>query len=217
MNAMDNEASSKSLDSLLNFETVQHFNNAEHEAKRYDQYLCRYQDASYKTQTSLSLLNFGQGAIFSTGMTAMMLLAGYDIAEGALTVGDLVMVNGLLFQLSIPLNFLGSVYRELRQSLIDMENLYELTLEKNDVLEKPNASDLMLKDDKGAEIVFDNVSFSYTDDRPIFQGVSFTVPRGSTVALVGPSGCGKSTALRLLYRFCDVWGVGGGEGVERGG
>ena len=203
MNALENEASSKAVDSLINYETVKYFNNEEYEADRYDVSLRGYQKAASKTQTSLSLLNFGQHAIFSTGMTAMMVLAAHGVVDGTMTVGDLVLVNGLLFQLSLPLNFVGSVYRELRQALIDMDQMFTLRQQHPQVVSAPNAKTL---DVKGASIEFEDVKFGYEDGggRQIFDGVNFHLPAGQTMAVVGGSGAGKSTVLRLLYRFFDA-------------
>lgn len=201
MNRADTAASSKAVDSLLNFETVKYFGNEEHEAQNYAQFLKQYGNAHVKTQASLSFLNFGQNAIFSTALTTIMLMTSHHIAAGTMTIGDLVMVNGLLFQLSLPLNFLGTVYREVQQSLVDMEALFSLLATPGTrEAQKSNAPALMLKNgDAGATVTFDDVSFGYTDDRRILDHVSFEVPSASTAAIVGPSGCGKSTVLRLLY------------------
>jgi ATP-binding cassette subfamily B (MDR/TAP) protein 7 len=168
---------------------------------RYDLALKAYENASIKVATSLALLNTGQNLIFSSALTAMMYLAADGVATGALTVGDLVMVNQLVFQLSVPLNFLGSVYRELRQSLLDMETLFNLQKVNIAVKEVPNAKPLQLK---GGNIKFENVTFGYHPDRPILKGLNLDIPAGKKVAIVGPSGCGKSTILRLLFRFYDV-------------
>jgi ABC-type transport system involved in Fe-S cluster assembly fused permease/ATPase subunit len=200
MNALDNEANTKAIDSLLNYETVKYFNNEAHEVKRYDECLKGYQAASLKTNTSLSFLNFGQSLIFSSGLTGVMLLAAQDIKNGTLTVGDLVMVNGLLFQLSFPLNFVGSVYREVKQSLIDVEAMMGLSKIPPSIKDSPSSKPLFLS--RGG-IDFDNVHFTYTDREPILDGLSFSIQAGSRTAIVGSSGCGKSTILRLLYRFYD--------------
>ena len=199
MNAYENKASAIAFDSLINYETVKYFNNESVEINRYNTMLKQYAEMAVKTQSSLSLLNFGQNAIFSAGLTIIMVLAANGILHHTMTVGDLVMVNGLLFQLSIPLNFVGTVYREVRQSLIDMETMMSLQSVTSSVVDKPNAPLLQLT---GGEIKFENVSFSFKD-RMILNNASFTVPAGKTVAIVGASGSGKSTLLRLLYRFYD--------------
>ena len=199
MNHYENTASAIAFDSLINYETVKYFNNERQEIDRYGAALRQYAEMAVKTQSSLSLLNFGQNAIFSAGLTAIMILAAKGIVQGAMTVGDLVMVNGLLFQLSIPLNFVGTVYREVRQSLIDMETMMSLQAVSPAVQDKEGAKPLQLQ---GGEIRFENVSFSFRD-RPILVNASFTIPAGRTVAIVGASGSGKSTILRLMYRFYD--------------
>ncbi|KAK0283815.1 Iron-sulfur clusters transporter atm1, mitochondrial [Friedmanniomyces endolithicus] len=201
-NAAENRGATVELDSLINYEAVKYFNNEKYEAKRYDSALKEYEDASIKVATSLAYLNTGQNLIFSTALTGMMYMAAQGVAEGSLTVGDLVMVNQLVFQLSVPLNFLGSVYRELRQSLLDMETLFNLQKVNIAVQEKPNASPLTLN--QGGVVRFENVSFAYRPDRPILSDLTMTIPAGRKVAIVGPSGCGKSTILRLLFRFYDV-------------
>ena len=201
-NAADNKASTVAVDSLINYEAVKYFNNEKYEVGRYNQALIQYEKSSIKVATSLAFLNTGQNLIFSTALTAMMYLAADGVAKGALTVGDLVMVNQLVFQLSVPLNFLGSVYRELRQSLLDMETLFNLQKVNVAIKEPLNAKPLLLT--KGGEIKFENVTFGYHPDRPILKNLSFTIPAGKKIAIVGPSGCGKSTILRLLFRSYNV-------------
>lgn len=201
-NAADNKGSTVAVDSLINYEAVKYFNNEKFEVGRYDTALKQYEKSSIKVATSLAFLNTGQNLIFSSALTAMMYLAADGVAKGNLTVGDLVMVNQLVFQLSVPLNFLGSVYRELRQSLLDMETLFNLQKVNVAIKEDPNAKPLELTN--GGEIVFENVTFGYHADRPILKNLSFTIPAGKKIAVVGPSGCGKSTILRLLFRFYDV-------------
>ncbi|RTE70559.1 Iron-sulfur clusters transporter ATM1, mitochondrial [Fusarium euwallaceae] len=201
-NAADNKASTVAVDSLINYEAVKYFNNEKFEVARYDKALQQYERNSIKVATSLAFLNSGQNLIFSSALTGMMYLAAEGVASGGLTVGDLVMVNQLVFQLSVPLNFLGSVYRELRQSLLDMETLFNLQKVNANIKEKPDAKPLVLS--KGGEIKFENVNFAYHPDRPILRNLSLTIPAGKKVAVVGPSGCGKSTLLRLLFRSYDV-------------
>ncbi|GAM36489.1 ATP-binding cassette transporter [Talaromyces pinophilus] len=201
-NAADNKGATVAVDSLINYEAVKYFNNEAYEVARYDKALKAYEDASIKVTTSLAFLNSGQNMIFSSALAAMMYLAADGVATGQLTVGDLVMVNQLVFQLSVPLNFLGSVYRELRQSLLDMETLFNLQKVNVTVKERPDAKALDLS--RGGEIRFENVTFGYHPDRPILKNATFTIPAGAKFAVVGPSGCGKSTILRLLFRFYDV-------------
>jgi len=201
-NAADNAGATVAVDSLINFEAVKFFNNEKYEVGRYDTALSDYEKASIKITTSLSFLNAGQNLIFSSALSAMMYLAADGVAAGSMTIGDLVMVNQLVFQLSVPLNFLGSVYRELRQSLLDMETLFNLQKVNIAVKEpeKPNALQL----NKGGEIKFENVTFGYNKDRMILRNLNLTIPAGQKIAIVGPSGCGKSTILRLLFRFYDA-------------
>lgn len=187
-------------ESLYAFFSVQYFNNERHEIAKYDRALIEYEKSSVKVATSLAALNSGQSAIFSTSLTVMMLLAAQNVINGSMTVGDLILVNQLVFQLSLPLNFLGSVYRELRQSLIDMETMF--SLEKMPIIGEDMLDAPPLRLSSG-EIRFENVTFGYHPDRPIFKDCSFVVPAGLKTAFVGPSGCGKSTLFRLLFRFYE--------------
>lgn len=202
MNQAENEAGNKAVDSLINYETVKYFNNEEFEATRYSDVLKKYEMASLKTSSSLAVLNIGQNAIFSVALTAIMMLAAKEITQGNMTVGDLVMVNGLLFQLSIPLGFLGSVYREIRQALLDMQSMFTLMNVDSRVHIMPNAPQLILNSDN-ASIEFKNVSFSYEEGKPIFNKLSFIIPAGKKIAFVGGSGSGKSSMVRLLFRFFE--------------
>ncbi|CAJ0594372.1 unnamed protein product [Cylicocyclus nassatus] len=203
MNQADNDAGNKAVDSLINYETVKYFNNEEFEADRYDYYLQKFERASLKTTSSLALLNFTQNAIFSAGLIGVMYLAAHKIAAGEATVGDLVLANTLLFQLSIPLNFLGSVYREVRQGLVDMNTMFSLLHLKAKIVEKPNAKDLVVSGND-INIKIENVHFGYLPQKPILNGLTMEIPAGKKVAVVGGSGSGKSTLVRLLYRLYDA-------------
>ena len=200
-NKADQQAASVALDSLINYEAVKIFNNEALQTNKYDLALSKYRDASIKVATSLAFLNSGQNLIFTTALTTMMYMACQGVVAGDLTVGDLVLINQLVFQLSVPLNFLGSVYRELKQSLLDMEALFKLQKQPIEIKSKPNAPPIKIND---GEIKFNNVSFSYNEGRKILDNCSFTIPAGQKVAIVGPSGSGKSTILRLLFRFYDI-------------
>lgn len=189
MNQAENEAGNKAIDSLINYETVKYFNNEQFEAKRYDVSLKKYEDASLKTSSSLAMLNFGQNVIFSISLSAIMLLAAKEIAAGRMTVGDLVMVNGLLFQLSIPLGFLGSVYREVRQALLDMETMFKLMSLESLIKDDPNTAYLAV-DNSNASIEFRNVNFQYESGKKVFEDLNFVIPAGKKIAIVGGSGSG---------------------------
>ena len=201
MNRSDTEANTRAVDSLLNYETVKYFTNEKTELARFDHAIAQYEKAGIKTSTSLGWLNFGQAAIFALGMTVSMLLSANAVIRGEQTIGDFVLIHLFLIQLSQPLNFIGAVYREIRQSLTDIEVLFDLLETPAEIVDLPNACDLTVQ--SGA-ICFDNVHFHYADDRPILRGISFDVPAGKTVAIVGQSGAGKSTISRLLCRFYDV-------------
>jgi len=201
MNDSDTDANSKAVDSLLNFETVKYFGNEELEAKRFDSSMARYEKAAIKMWTSLGFLNFGQGLIFWTGMIVIGVLAANGVINGKYSVGDFVLINTFMLQVYRPLNFIGFVYREIRQGLADIEAMFLLLDQKPEIVDKPDAKSIVIS---GASIRFDNVSFHYDSDRPILKNVSFEVPAGKTIAVVGPSGAGKSTISRLIYRFYDV-------------
>lgn len=201
MNNSDTDANSKAIDSLLNFETVKYFGNEHMEAERFDRSMEKYEAAATKTWTSLGWLNFGQTVIFSFGMLACMVLSALAVQRGEQTLGDFVLINMFLMQLSIPLNFIGFVYREIRQGLTDIEAMFDLLEVPAEVKDKPDAKTL---DVDGGVIRFNSVDFHYDSNRPILKDVSFEVPAGKTVAIVGPSGAGKSTISRLLYRFYDI-------------
>lgn len=201
MNDQDKDANQKAIDSLLNFETVKYFGAEQREADRYDNAMAGYENASLRTISSLGMLNAGQSVILNTGLVLALLLAARDVMSGELTVGGFVMVNAYMMQVMMPLNYLGYVYREIRQSLVDMGEMFDLLGQPAEITDKPDAPDLQVQ---GGRIQLDNVHFSYEPDRPILQGISLTLEAGQTLAIVGPSGSGKSTIGRLLFRFYDV-------------
>ena len=200
MNEMDTEANTKSIDSLINYETVKYFCNETHEYKRFDKSLEGYEKAAIKNIKTLSILNAGQAVIIGVGLIALMAMAGSGVVAGTMSIGDFVLINTFLIQLYLPLNFLGFVYRQIKQSLIDMDKMFELMEISPQIVDVPDASPLIIKQ---GEVEFDNLCFGYTGDRNILRNVSFKVPSGKTVAIVGPSGAGKSTISRLLFRFYD--------------
>ncbi len=200
MNETDQDANTKAIDSLLNFETVKYFGAEEREAARYDRTMARYEALSIKTYTSLAVLNAGQAVIFSIGLGVVMIMSVQGIRSGRNTVGDFVLVNAMMIQLYQPLNFMGLVYREVKQAIIDIELMFNILDQPPEVVDKPGARDLLVTEGR---LVFDNVQFSYDPGRQILRGVSFEVPPGKTVAVVGPSGAGKSTLSRLLFRFYE--------------
>ncbi len=209
MNDQDQDAHQKAVDSLLNYETVKYFSAEDREAARYDTSMAAYQRAALKTASSLAFLNGGQAFILAVSMVTVMLMTAQSVASGELTVGAFVMVNAFMIQITMPLNFLGTVYREIRQSLVDMREMYELVDHGAEVVDRPDAAALV--DPVGA-VRFENVAFAYGPDRPILKDVSFEIPPGKTVAVVGPSGAGKSTIARLLFRFYEV--TAGGLSVD---
>jgi len=201
-NEFDSAAHTKAIDSLLNYETVKYFGNEAYEANRYDESLERLRKARLKSQTSLSLLNTGQQLIIAAALVAMLWRATQGVVDGRMTLGDLVMINAFMIQLYIPLNFLGVLYREIKQSLTDLDKMFVLMDREREVADVPNAPDLNCQ--QGAHLKFESVSFAYEPDRPILHNISFEIPTGKTVAVVGPSGSGKSTLARLMFRFYDV-------------
>ena len=203
MNKQDTDAAQKAIDSLLNFETVKYFGAEAREAKRYDAAMAGYEAAALKTSYSLAALNFGQALLITAGLTIVMVMAGLQVRAGALTVGDFVMVNAVMIQITMPLNFLGTVYREIRQALVDMGQMFDLLEQPKEITTKPGAPDLKVT---GGSISLRNIAFSYEADRQILRDVSLEIPAGQTVAIVGSSGSGKSTIGRLLFRFYDVTG-----------
>ena len=203
MNDQDTDANQKAIDSLLNFETVKYFGAEAREASRYDTAMEKYESASLKTQYSLAFLNFGQTFLITGGLVAVMVMAAIGVQNGTLTVGDFVMVNAYMIQITMPLNFLGTVYREIRQALVDMGEMFDLLEQPSEVRDKPGAPALAVT---GGAVELDDVHFAYNPDRDILKGVSLRVEPGQKVAIVGPSGSGKSTIGRLLFRFYDVTG-----------
>jgi ATP-binding cassette, subfamily B, heavy metal transporter len=203
MNDSDTDANVKAIDSLLNYETVKYFGAEEREARRYDRAMARYEEASVQAYVSLAVLNAGQATIFTIGLATVMVMCAYGIKDGSKTVGDFVMINAMMIQLYQPLNFMGMVYREIKQAVIDIERMFAILAREPEIEDKPGAKPLAVK--RGA-IRFENVSFAYEPDRQILKDVSFEVPAGHRVAVVGPSGAGKSTISRLLFRFYEVSG-----------
>jgi ABC-type transport system involved in Fe-S cluster assembly fused permease/ATPase subunit len=203
MNDQDTRANQRAIDSLLNYETVKYFNAEEREAGRYDEAMAAYAEAAVKTNNSLAYLNLGQGLLINFGLIVVMVMAARGVQAGTLTVGDFVMVNTYMIQITTPLNFLGSMYRDIRQALVDMDEMFHLLEQPAEVVDRPNAKPLAIA---GGEIVFDRVEFGYDPERPILKGLSLRVPPGQRVAVVGSSGAGKSTIGRLLFRFYDVTG-----------
>jgi ATP-binding cassette subfamily B protein len=203
MNDSDTDANVKAIDSLLNYETVKYFSAEEREAARYDRAMARYEDASVRAYTSLAVLNAGQAVIFTIGLAVVMVMCAFEIKSGSKTVGDFVLINAMMIQLYQPLNFMGMVYREIKQAITDIEIMFSILTREPEIKDVANALQLKVK---SGTIRFENVRFSYEAARPILKGISFEVPAGKTVAVVGPSGAGKSTISRLLFRFYDLSG-----------
>jgi len=201
MNRLDSSANAMAVDGLINYETVKYFNNDHYEINRYDETLNEWEEAAVKSQASMSLLNFGQGSIIAIGVTTMMFYATKGVVDGEMTIGDLVLVNALMLQLFIPLNFLGIIYRSMMHSLADIDLMFVLLDKKSDVVDKKNAPVLQISQ---GTVCFENVDFSYQSERQILNNVTFEIPAGKKLAVVGPSGAGKSTLSRLLFRFYDV-------------
>jgi ATP-binding cassette, subfamily B, heavy metal transporter len=201
MNDSDTEANTKAIDSLLNYETVKYFGAEEREARRYDRSMERYEEASVRTYTSLAVLNAGQAVIFTAGLTATMIMCAFGIRNGTHTVGDFVLINAMMIQLYVPLNFMGMVYREIKQAIIDIEKMFNVLQRDAEIKDMPGAKPLVVT---SGNVRFEDVRFAYEAERPILKGLSFEVPAGKTVAIVGPSGAGKSTISRLLFRLYDV-------------
>jgi ATP-binding cassette subfamily B protein len=203
MNDSDSDANTKAIDSLLNYETVKYFGSEPHETRRYDRAMARYEEASVNSYVSLAVLNAGQAAVFTVGLTVVMVMCAWGIADGSKTIGDFVMINAMMIQLYQPLNFMGMVYREIKQALIDIETMFGILAREPEIKDRPGAPPLQVR---AGTIRFEDVRFAYESARPILKGLSFEVPAGRTVAIVGPSGAGKSTVSRLIFRFYEVTG-----------
>jgi ATP-binding cassette subfamily B protein len=203
MNESDSDANTKAIDSLLNYETVKYFGSEPHETRRYDRAMARYEEASVSSYVSLAVLNAGQAAVFTVGLTVVMVMCAWGIADGSKTIGDFVMINAMMIQLYQPLNFMGMVYREIKQALIDIETMFGILAREPEIKDRPGAPPLQVR---AGTIRFEDVRFAYEPARPILKGLTFEVPAGRTVAIVGPSGAGKSTVSRLIFRFYEITG-----------